>query len=277
MQHSQAGVAATLGTSQVDNFQLVGTAANGAAATPCANVAPSAGPPLVSTPCDYPATWAGWTVSKSGGAIQLQGRPSQREHHLNVQHDGGDGLCVGWEGSISTSAVASALTATATATLVACGSANVLAYNGTTGQISPQGDHTSCLTAVQRGEHDATAPALIVSPCGGIPNDTQQFQYVICCLALLWHAVEHVLGMRLACSLSHAVVHFSRMLPCTSLAPRLVSNAFFACSRSVLHSKLFCATFQLGVFVSCSPFWSLTFASVASQRSVSQRSDSHAC
>jgi hypothetical protein len=102
-----------------------------------------------------------------------------------MQHYGGDELCVGWKGSTATSAVALATTATATVTLVACGSESALAYNGTTGQISPQGDHTSCLTAVQRGEHDATAPALIVSPCGGIPNDTQQFQYVMCCLAFL--------------------------------------------------------------------------------------------
>ena len=83
-----AGIAATIGRSQVDNFKLVGTAGGGAAVPPCGSAAPATGSPVVSTPCDYPGTVAGWTVVPGSGVIQLGLRRS-------IQANARPPLCLG--------------------------------------------------------------------------------------------------------------------------------------------------------------------------------------
>ena len=127
-----AGIAATIGRSQVDNFKLVGTAGGGAAAPPCESAAPVAGNAAVLTPCDYPGTVAGWTVVPSSGAIQL-GTGSGRRHDAASGTAAAEArpLCLGAaanateseEGDGAASAVA----------LVACGSESALVFNVATG------------------------------------------------------------------------------------------------------------------------------------------------
>ena len=171
-----AGIVATLGHSQVDNFKLAGTAVGGAAAAPCATAAPQDGSALVSTPCDYPGTVAGWTVAPAGGAITLGQRNSQARAPSGAPPAG---LCIGAGSAPQGGAAGSTNVASPPAiTLVACGSADALLYNATTGQISPQGRAgQQCLAAVQKQQTATAAPGLILTACGGLPNDSQQFQF----------------------------------------------------------------------------------------------------
>ena len=61
--------------------------------------------------------------------------------------------------------------------LAACGGGPALKYNMTTGRISPAAVPSQCLAAVQKQKEATTAPALILTECGGPPSDSQQFQY----------------------------------------------------------------------------------------------------
>ena len=170
-----AGIAATIGRSQLDNFKLVGTAGGGAAAPRCGTAAPAAGSAVLTTPCDYPGTVAGWTVARGSGAIQL-GQSSS----------GGDGshafgataepqrLCLGAAANVTEGGAGGAASSVA---LVACGSRSALVYNAATGRISPQGDGSQCASAVQRTFEDAAPAAMVLRPCAPAPSEAQQFQY----------------------------------------------------------------------------------------------------
>lgn len=166
-----AAIAATIGRSQVDNFKLAGTAGGGAAVSPCATEAPRKGSAVVTTPCDYPRTVAGWIVT-SGGAIQL-GQPGSSpgdDSSTRVSTAVLQQLCVG----VAPNATKSDDSAVA---LVACGSELALAYNVTTGRISPRGDGSRCATAVQRTFNATGAATMVLSACLPTPSEAQQFQY----------------------------------------------------------------------------------------------------
>lgn len=165
-----AAIAATIGRSQVDNFKLTGTTGGGAAVPPCGSAAPETGSPVVTTPCDYPGTVAGWTVSRRG-AIQL----GQRGSSPGADSSSGvsaasEQLCVGVTAN-TTQSGGSAIT------LVACGSESAFVYSATTGRISPRGNGSHCATAVQRTFNDTAAATMVLSACAPIPSETQQFQY----------------------------------------------------------------------------------------------------
>ena len=120
---------------------------------------------MVLTPCDYPQTLAAWTLKRGGGDVRLK-------HKEGAGTNTGDvALCLGAADPPTNPVGDPAVT------LVACDAASVLMYNVTTGRISPTGNGTDCVTAVQRGPHDTGAPAMKLSPCGAIPSETQQFQY----------------------------------------------------------------------------------------------------
>ena len=145
-----AALAATLGPSQFDNFALTGTARGGAAATPCAAVAPHAGAQLASTPCDFPGALTSFGASAAAdGALQLRSS---------------SGLCIGHAG--------------ANITLVPCGSSSALVFDEPTGRITPTSPTaTACLTAVQRQHVDPAPPPLAFADCSELPNSAQQFQW----------------------------------------------------------------------------------------------------
>jgi galactosylceramidase len=170
-----AGIAATIGLSQADNFRLVGTApgGSGAAVPPCGPAPPTAGSPVVSTPCDYPSTRARWTVTPVGGTVQLAALPPWR---LAAEQDAAEQLCVGAANATHETEPASSASA-ATLGLVACNSSSALLYSVATGRLSPRGAKGQCATAVQRTWGDAAAPAMTLSACKAAPSETQQFQY----------------------------------------------------------------------------------------------------
>lgn len=143
----------------MDNFKLVGTASGGASVPPCRTSALGAGDAVVSTPCDYPRSRTSWLVSRNGGEVKLD----QNQHNSSSTPS----LCLGGVGSTSEKTVV----------LVRCGSPTALVFRVTTGQISPQDDNTTCLTAVQRTWSDAAAVKMALSVCAAIPSETQQFQY----------------------------------------------------------------------------------------------------
>ena len=148
-----AGLIATLGRSQIDNFELHGTSAGGAAVTPCGGTPPVDGSALSSTPCDYPGALTGWRVEKN--RLRIDGR-----------HE----LCMG------TSAADPA--ANANVSLVSCNSAAALLWSQATGQIkSHRAGRTLCLSATQRTQHDPRHPTLTISACAPSPSDSQQFQF----------------------------------------------------------------------------------------------------
>ena len=80
-----AGLVATIGRSQVDNFELHGTSAGGAAAMPCGagRTKPAAGSAVRSVPCDYPGALAGWSVD------------SENRVRIGSSAQGGQQLCIG--------------------------------------------------------------------------------------------------------------------------------------------------------------------------------------
>lgn len=158
-----AGIAATIGLSQVDNFKLVGTApgSDGAAVPPCRTKKPAAGSLLVSTPCDYPGATVVWSVDPDGGVIQL----NQMEDRGTV----GPQLCVGASNKTENHSAA--------VVLVSCDSKATLIYSISTGRISPRSESHICVTAAQRGPDDKGAPAMMIDVCEAIPSQTQQFQY----------------------------------------------------------------------------------------------------
>lgn len=138
-----AAVVATLGQTQIDNFALEGTAAGGAAAPPCSSAAPSAGAPVVTTPCDYPAAQTQWNVDAESGVLRLRGTE----------------LCLG--------------SADGVVELVACGG-TVLRHDAATGRVvAPDG---RCLNAVQRAATDAAHTQFTLASCNALPDDAQQFQ-----------------------------------------------------------------------------------------------------
>jgi len=142
---------------QVDNFKLEGTAATGAAVTPCpGDSLVQAGRPLTSSPCDYPNAATTWSLDATSGALSI------------VSGDGH--LCLGVSGGGGS--------AGSNVSLVKCGAdGGAFAYDSQTGRISPTDDASVCVTAVQRGQHDATLPTLAVSACSPAPSWTQQFQF----------------------------------------------------------------------------------------------------
>ena len=163
-----AGIISTLGLSQIDNFKLEGTAEGGAAATPCGTAAPKQGALLVSTPCDYPGTTAGWTVSAgSDGTVRMAHTDDSAPLCIGTATVGGGADIPAGHFHAGPTAIA----------LVDCSAASALRYNITTGQLSPIGTTGQCLATVQRQQNDLGAPALILTGCGGVPNDSQQFQY----------------------------------------------------------------------------------------------------
>ena len=158
-----AALIATLGRSQVDNFELIGTADSGAAAAPCAGTGKFEGATLVSTPCDYPGTRAAWRASLSSGDAVLQLASSPAVGKLE--------LCIG------------AGADTGSIVLVPCTAATALVFNAPTGRVTPKGGGANatavpqCLTAKQRERSDPTHPPLALAACGAIPNAAQQFQF----------------------------------------------------------------------------------------------------
>jgi hypothetical protein len=178
-----AGVAGTIGLSQVDNFKLVGTASPGgaAAAVPCQQTVPAVGSVVVSTPCDYPQARTQWeTVAPGGGVIRLV--PSRNGSHGSSNGD------VRRPAAAATTAAAQSelclgVSANATEaddrplTLVLCHSNSALIYDVSTGRISPRSDASHCVTAVQRTSDDSSARQMVLSTCKAIPSETQQFQY----------------------------------------------------------------------------------------------------
>ena len=166
-----AAIAATIGRSQVDNFELTGTAGGGAAVPPCGSEAPGTGSEVVTTPCDYPGALTGWTVARSG-TIQLAQRGSSlgEESSAVFSTTTSQDLCVGLTAN-TTRSDDSAIA------LVACESELALVYSLATGRISPRGDGSRCATAVQRTFNDTAAPTMVLSACAPIPSETQQFQY----------------------------------------------------------------------------------------------------
>ena len=162
-----AGIAATIGRSQVDNFKLVGTAGGGAAVPPCGSAAPATGSPVVSTPCDYPGTVAGWTVVPGSGVIQLGLRRS-------IQANARPPLCLGAPPAKTSGHAGSAGAAVA---LVTCDSPLAVVYDVATGRISPRGNGSQCVTTVQRTALDPAAVAVVLGACVPIPSESQQFQY----------------------------------------------------------------------------------------------------
>ena len=158
-----AGIAATIGRSQLDNFKLVGTAPGGGGAPPCGSAAPVAGSAVVSTPCDYPRAHAGWTVGPGGGTIQLAGQ--------------GPGTAATKAADLCVGATNVTENGRAAITLVACGAKSALVYSVATGRISPRGDASQCVTAVQRTSEDTGAAAMVLSTCEALPSVTQQYQY----------------------------------------------------------------------------------------------------
>ena len=193
-----AAIASTIGRSQVDNFKLVGTAGGGAAAPRCESPTLAPGCSVVTTPCDYPGTVAGWTVVPGSGAIQLGGSGGGSSSS-SAARDGtaasgavsaeAPPLCLGAAATTTESDSDGAAT-TSAVTLVACGSEFVLVYSVATGRISPRGDgggggggggsSSQCVTALQRSFNDTAAATMVLRPCapmGQPPSDTQQFQY----------------------------------------------------------------------------------------------------
>jgi hypothetical protein len=151
-----AGLVATLGKSQVDNFELDGTgSADGSAAVrPCASMPPRQGAPLLTTPCDLPGALVGWTVSSTepSGVLQLRSVA--------------DELCIG--------------IANSNVSLLPCSSQSALVYDVATGRITPATTESStqqCLTALQRQQHDSGPTQLAMQRCAGAPDDSQQFQW----------------------------------------------------------------------------------------------------
>ena len=158
-----AGLVATIGRSQVDNFELHGTSAGGAAAPPCGAVKnPAAGSAVSSTPCDYPGAHTGWSIDSENRVLVAAASHGSG----GSGGGGGDQLCIG------TPATGSG--GDRNASLVSCDAATALRWDQATGRI--QGRDSMCLTAVQRQQHDARHAALAVQACAPTPSDAQQFQ-----------------------------------------------------------------------------------------------------
>ena len=156
-----AGLVATLGRSQVDNFELHGTSAGGAAAAPCSNRPPGNESTLSSAPCDYPGALAAWVIQANDGRLRLLASADSSSGGSS------DDLCVG----VSTAGLVNSNVG-----LVGCGTASVLRFDESSGQIKTP-DLASCLTAVQKMQHDTHHPALTMGTCVPIPSDSQQFQF----------------------------------------------------------------------------------------------------
>ena len=134
-----AGIVSTLGLSQVDNFELVGTAdlAGDAAAPRCKAGGATAGASVKSTPCDLPGTVAGWSLSKTNGALQLRAPAhSAIGATSSTGGNGGSALCIGAQaGSVNVS-------------VVECGSASELVFKESTG-LSNRSHNTRITTVTQ--------------------------------------------------------------------------------------------------------------------------------
>ena len=138
-----AGVVATLGGSQFDNFNLRGLSEGGAPAIPCSKKEPHVGQALVYTPCDYPGTIREWHISDGSQLVLATNKK----------------LCMGsGDGSVQ---------------LVACSDNNSLIYDSSTGRLSATHSQEECLTAGSK-THDAHAQVTLTA-CGPIPDNSQQF------------------------------------------------------------------------------------------------------
>ena len=122
----------------MDNFELLGTAAPGrpSAAAPLRRTPDSSlhGHVLASTPCDYPATFAGWLLQPNGElrlTVQTSNDNSGRLGNSDAGTGGSvDAFCMGVSpgpnGMFSTLSNVS---------LVSCGSPGALRYDEGTGRI----------------------------------------------------------------------------------------------------------------------------------------------
>ena len=135
-----AALVATIGTSQVDNFKIEGTAGNtnananananasanangnananvnanaelqsdGDAVTACTTNAAQPGASVVSTPCDYPGTQAQWTVVASATGrqvVQLQEQSNANNANAGVNATAnGTSLCIGTVANVDANA-----------------------------------------------------------------------------------------------------------------------------------------------------------------------------
>ena len=166
----------------MDNFELLGTAAPGrpSAAAPLRRTPDSSlhGHVLASTPCDYPATFAGWLLQPNGElrlTVQTSNDNSGRLGNSDAGTGGSvDAFCMGV--SPGPNGKSSTLS---NVSLVSCGSPGALRYDEGTGRIlTPQTNTLQrCLTAAQRLQRDAWFPAAELGDCAPIPCDSQQFQY----------------------------------------------------------------------------------------------------
>lgn len=167
------GLVATLGRSQVDNFELAGTQASGDAVAPCAaanGAVAAAGDSVVSTPCGYPGAAVEWGGAHGSDSRQLR---------LVVPHSAvgaAEALCIG----------ATANYSGASLTLVPCGSnSDSLQFVASTGHISPASNAKLCVTAVQKEQNQTTPASLELAECvysadvnkKGSVQDAQQFQH----------------------------------------------------------------------------------------------------
>ena len=154
-----AGLVSTLGKSQVDNFELTGAAAGGAAAMPCSHTgAAAAGATLFSTPCDFPGARVQWVLSRSDGRLNLRAPASPPSSAGNgdvaVNPVASGNMCIGVSDN-----------AAKTIALVDCGSGGALVFNESTGRISPVGELSQCVTALQKQQTQQTPAGLVLLPC----------------------------------------------------------------------------------------------------------------
>lgn len=179
---------ATLGKSQVDNFELAGTAAPGgsqgaggeAAVVPCAAAAPTQGAALHTIPCDRPGALVEFATSRSSrGVLELTGDTRAFGARAGLRERAGTKLCIGplpsgnptgqptGQSAAPQAGLGPAPPAPTQIGLVPCGSAQALVFNVSTGRISPGGDSgMGCVTAVQKQQHDSAHAALVLAQCG---------------------------------------------------------------------------------------------------------------
>jgi hypothetical protein len=155
-----AALVTTLGGVQYDNFKLEGRAPGGGAVASCGSGAPTAGDPVVATPCDAPGTLNDWE-KLPGGQLQLSSTT----------------LCIGIGG-----------------VLVPCAGGDdekeeeeeeevhargsLVVHDRTTGRITTASD--TCLDVTGwPGENGVQWPQAVTNAtCGPIPDVNQQYQYV---------------------------------------------------------------------------------------------------